>query len=125
MINGQQDAYEKHLFLASQNVIHMFALVITIEDVWVVVEGRFASIENMGDKFVLSLEKELVYKRIAAKLEEMCEIQLSSWDDRGAIGERIGLFEENERLPMVICEIFAMFQLVFGCEMQQLCICKR
>lgn len=44
----------------------------TIEDVWVVVEGRFASITEMGDKFVLSLEEELVYRKIAAKLEEMC-----------------------------------------------------
>jgi hypothetical protein len=29
----------------------------TNEDVWVVAKGRFASIEKMGDKFVLSLEK--------------------------------------------------------------------
>jgi hypothetical protein len=43
----------------------------TNEDVWVVAKGRFASIEEMGDKFILSLEEELVYRRIAAKLEEM------------------------------------------------------
>jgi len=97
----------------------------TIENVWAVAKGRFASIEEMGDKFVLSLEEELVYRRIAAKLEEMFGNQLRSWDNRGAIGKWIGLFEENKPLPMVICKISTMFQLVLGCEMQQLRICKR
>jgi len=41
----------------------------TIEDVWVVTESKFAFIEEMGDKFVLSLAKELAYGKIATKLE--------------------------------------------------------
>jgi hypothetical protein len=63
----------------------------------------------MGDKFVLSLEKELDYGRIATKLEEMWENQLRSWDNCGAIGEWIGLFKDNKPLPMVICQTFGMF----------------
>jgi len=85
---------------------------------------EFASIEEMGDRFILSFE-ELVYGRITTKLEEMCENQLRSWDNHSANGECIGLFEDDEPLPMVICEIFAMFQAVLRCEMQQLCIRKR
>jgi hypothetical protein len=41
----------------------------TIEDVWVVTESKFASIEEMGDKFILSLAKKLAYGKIATKLE--------------------------------------------------------
>jgi hypothetical protein len=78
----------------------------------------------MGDKFILSFE-ELIYGRSTTKLEEMCENQLRSWDNHSANGECIGLFDDNEPLLMVICKIFAMFQLVLGCEMQQLSICKR
>ncbi len=50
----------------------------TNEDVWVVVKGRFASIEKMGDNFVLSLEKEFTYGKIVAKLKEMWGNQLKS-----------------------------------------------
>ncbi len=50
----------------------------TNEDVWVVAKGRFASIEKMGDKFVLSLEKEFTYGKIVAKLKEMWGNQLKS-----------------------------------------------
>ncbi len=74
-----------------------------------VAEGRLASIEKMGDKFVLSLEEELTYGRIATKLEEMWGKQLKSSDNHDTIGEWIGLFKNNEPLPMVICQTFAMF----------------
>ncbi len=43
----------------------------TIEDVWATSGCRFDFIEEMGDKFVLSLEKELNYGRIVTKLKEM------------------------------------------------------
>lgn len=51
---------------------------VTIEDVWVVANGRFASIEKMGDKFVLFLEEEFTYGKIVAKLKEMWGNQLKS-----------------------------------------------
>jgi hypothetical protein len=81
----------------------------TIEDVWETSGCRFDFIEEMGDKFVLSLEEELDYGRTATKLKEMWENQLRSWDNRGAIGEWIGLFKDNKPLPMVICQTFGMF----------------
>ncbi len=40
-------------------------------DVWVASTGRFASKEEMGEKFVLSLEEELGYEKIVTKLEEV------------------------------------------------------
>jgi hypothetical protein len=40
-------------------------------DVWVAFIGRFASKEEMGEKFVLSLEEELGYEIIITKLEEL------------------------------------------------------
>jgi len=43
----------------------------------VVAEGRFAFIEKMVDKFVLSWE-ELIYGKIATKLEEIWGNQLKS-----------------------------------------------
>jgi hypothetical protein len=39
--------------------------------VWTITKGRFAFIEEMGDKFILSLEEELAYEKIVVKLEEM------------------------------------------------------
>jgi hypothetical protein len=44
----------------------------------VVANGRFASIEKMGDKFVLFLEEEFTYGKIVAKLKEMWGNQLKS-----------------------------------------------
>jgi hypothetical protein len=58
----------------------------------------------MVDKFVLSLE-ELTYGKIVTKLEEIWGNQLKSWDNNDTIREWIGLFEDNEPLPMVICQM--------------------
>ncbi len=42
-----------------------------MSNVWVAPIGRFASKEEMGKKFVLSLKEELGYERIITKLEEV------------------------------------------------------
>jgi hypothetical protein len=44
---------------------------VSMFDVWVASTGRFASKEEMGEKFVLSLEEELGYEKIVTKLEEV------------------------------------------------------
>jgi hypothetical protein len=63
------------------------------------------------------LENEFTYGRIVAKLKEVWANQLKSWDNHDTIGEWMGLFKDNEPLPMVIYQTFAMFWLVLGWEM--------
>jgi hypothetical protein len=42
---------------------------VSMFDMWVASTKNFASKEEMGEKFVLSLEEELGYERIVTKLE--------------------------------------------------------
>jgi hypothetical protein len=44
---------------------------VSMFDVWVVSKGKLASKEEMGEKIVLSLEKEVGYERIITKLEKV------------------------------------------------------
>jgi hypothetical protein len=44
---------------------------VSMFDVWVASVGKFASKKEMGEKFVLSVEKELGYEGIVTKLEKV------------------------------------------------------
>jgi hypothetical protein len=52
---------------------------VSMFNVWVAFARRFASKEEMGKKFVLSLEEELGYEIIITKLEEVW----GEFNDRG------------------------------------------
>ncbi len=84
---------------------------VSVSNVWVAFEGRFASKEEMGQKFVLSLEEELGYEKNVTKLEEVWGGGLlRRGDNHCKEGDWIGLLEENKVLSSLVCHVSFTFK---------------
>ncbi len=88
-------------------------------DVWVVFIGRFASKEETGEKFVLSLEEDLGYERIVGRV-------VGGFIERGDNHCKkvnwIGLLEKNKTFMFMVCHASSTSRLECNNDVQHLYI---